>query len=360
MRRVLRDSSLGLIIFLGLEALCFNTALYQQLLEPESAAGLIRLAVGAELEREPSGSREVLVVGDSRFVEGFSPTLANETVAGRDCRFVAIAINGSTLRSWYYLLRELDPDGDRYAAVVLPLYFIDDFEYYPDPQNWTWDLEMLPSLLRYSDTLDIVSSFDTGELRFDAFRCCALKGYALREDVQSLLRRPKRRIRHLREKEEVIDRPLTYEGRPHDLVGFRYDETREKLVFTGKSKSIPRADRKFIREELMRVPSASGSADYRERWLGRIAERYRGKARVILVRPPRGPVIVHEVPGPDPDSVARRLVAEGALRLIAESTFVDLEKPELFFDAKHLNAPGRRVFSVRLAEEVLAVVDAED
>ena len=39
---------------------------------------------------------------------------------------------------------------------------------------------------------------------------------------------------------------------------------------------------------------------------------------------------------------------------------MDLEKPELFFDAKHLNVAGRRIFSVRLVAEVLTILDAEN
>jgi hypothetical protein len=44
------------------------------------------------------------------------------------------------------------------------------------------------------------------------------------------------------------------------------------------------------------------------------------------------------------------------LVLLGSEPFVDLEQPQFFFDFLHLNADGRKTFSVRLAEMLMPLV----
>lgn len=54
-------------------------------------------------------------------VERFSARVADERGAEDRIKFINLSVAGATPRVWYNLLRELDPAGDRYRAIVLPI-----------------------------------------------------------------------------------------------------------------------------------------------------------------------------------------------------------------------------------------------
>ena len=93
-------------------------------------------------------------------------------------------------------------------------------------------------------------------------------------------------------------------------------------------------------------------AEYRRRWFGAIIARYRGtRTRLIAVRLPRGPVVRPNLPA-DEGGTLREYAARGELALLDEHLFDELERPELFGDALHMNAAGGERFSLKLAREV--------
>src|SRR5271165_5951255 len=91
-------------LLFSLDAALFRTGLYRPLIEPQSYAGETELAL-----RQASARDAVVVVGDSRIAEGFSATVANGVTHGAPF-FVNASVHGSTLRCWYYLLREANPN----------------------------------------------------------------------------------------------------------------------------------------------------------------------------------------------------------------------------------------------------------
>ncbi len=80
--------------------------------------------------------------------------------------FVNAAISGSTPRSWYYLLRELDPDSSRFRAIVLA---VDDYR--DEDGAWSWadypvDLPTAITCLRLEDAFVFAGSFHQAAERF--------------------------------------------------------------------------------------------------------------------------------------------------------------------------------------------------
>ena len=52
--------------------------------------------------------------------EGFSAKLANEYRPEDGFRFINFGVSGTGDRVWYYLVRDVDPHRDRYAAITIP------------------------------------------------------------------------------------------------------------------------------------------------------------------------------------------------------------------------------------------------
>src|SRR5215831_5617777 len=86
-----RNLFLGIAAFICVDGAIFHSGLYVSILAPSSYAGRVVRMTQAEKERAPSGLKEVLVLGDSRIAEGFSPTLANELGASAGLKFVSLA-----------------------------------------------------------------------------------------------------------------------------------------------------------------------------------------------------------------------------------------------------------------------------
>ena len=90
---------------MAIDALTFRTGLYRSIVEPESYAGQTEMLLKSEAA--DSAPAQVLVLGDLRIAERFSARLANQSAVGR-LHFVNGAVPASTLRCWYYVLRDLD------------------------------------------------------------------------------------------------------------------------------------------------------------------------------------------------------------------------------------------------------------
>src|SRR5437016_635586 len=125
--QALRDALLltgfTILLVFSLDAAIFRTGAYLAVLEPNSYAGHFLAAVRNARAVQSGGTKPILLLGDSRMNEGFSAKIADGLAGG--LRFVNAAVPGSSLRTWYYILRAADPGRDRYSGIVVPL---DDFD----------------------------------------------------------------------------------------------------------------------------------------------------------------------------------------------------------------------------------------
>src|SRR5947208_3721925 len=197
--RVTRNLLLGVTAFVCLDAIIFHSGLYVSILAPDSYAGRLEVLTRAEQQRPASGLKEVLVLGDSRMAEGFSNTVADELGSAAGFKFVNLAEPASSVNSWYYMLREVDPTSRRYWAIVVP-YAIGYEPATADPLRIT----MAAPLLRYGDCFNFASAFQRWSGRFRAFTACILRGSAYQSDVTDLLERPIARIKSVQQEAERL------------------------------------------------------------------------------------------------------------------------------------------------------------
>lgn len=350
-----RNLLLGIAAFVCLDGAIFHTRLYTSILAPDSYAGRLAVITRAEKQRPSSGLKEVLVLGDSRMAEGFSTTVADELGSAAGLKFVNLAEPASSVNTWYYMLREVDPASRRYSAIIVP-YGIGYEPSTADPLR----ISMAAPLLRYGDCFDFASGFQRWSGRFRAFTTCILRGLAYQSDVADLLEHPIARIKSVQQEPNRMQSRAAYKGRDYDLVGTTYDSKTGHVTFAPQ---LTETQRQAIRKSLVR-PSQSEmqySMELQREWIPRILNRYSKSPTAIVLTPvPRGPF--RELTG---FSIAYHtffphLVTQRSLLPLPEQTFDFLEKPEYYFDAYHLNAKGRARFTETLVAEVVGRLGMTD
>jgi hypothetical protein len=341
----------AVLVFFALDSALFRTGWYASVLEPNSTAGFLQESLWTEEHRAGTGSREVLAVGDSRIP--LKPAVAD--AAGTGYRFFTIAVPGTTPRCWYYMLRAVDPEARRYAAIVIPFDTYDDRNW-EDLREREMDMRYLAPLVSFRDLFGFALSYPGWGLRGQAASTVLFKGLIYREDLQDFLVRHRARMTVLRDLQARRS-------------GWRYDAVWESLSLAGMSvdwqaravqlpEYLPAKKAAEIREVLLTDPPPVSRefVEYRREWLGKIVARYRGsRTKLIFVRLARGPVVR---PGlvEDASSTVREIGARGEALLVAEHRFDELERPELFGDALHMNQQGGVAFSGMLAREVAGML----
>ena len=352
---VARSLLLGLAAFLCVDGAIFHSGLYVSILAPNSYAGRIAEITKAEEQRDPSGLKEVLVLGDSRIAEGFSSTLADELGSPSGLKFVSLAEPAASANTWYYMVRDVDPTTRRYSAIVIP-YGVGYEPNSADPLR----ISMTAPLLRYADCLHFASGFQRWSGRFRAFTACILRGSAYQDDVADFVEHPVARLRSIQQGPKRTHSREVYQGRDYDLVGTSYDATSGEVTFAPK---LTETQRQAIRKSLIQ-PSESDveySLKLQREWIPQIMNRYSKSPTAIVLTPvPRGPFV--ELPGFSRPyhSVLPNAITQRTPFSLPEQRFEFLEKPEYYFDAFHLNAKGRQRFTETLVGELVGRLRSAD
>ena len=352
---ITRNLLLGVAAFVCLDGIIFHTGLYVSMLAPDSYAGRLAVITRAEKQRPASGLKEVLVLGDSRMAEGFSTAVADELGSTAGLKFVNLAEPASSVNTWYYMLREVDPSARRYSAIVVP-YGIGYEPSTADPLR----ISMAAPLLRYGDCFDFASGFQRWSGRFRAFAACILRGSAYQSDVADLLEHPVARMRSIQQEPKRLHSRAVYKGRDYDLVGTSYDRKTGQVTFSPR---LTEAQREAVRKSLVQPSQAEIQyfLKLQRDWIPRIVKRYSNSPTAIVLTPvPRGPfgeltgfsMAYHPVLPP--------VITQRTAFSFPEQTFDFLEKPEYYFDGYHLNAKGRQRFTETLVAGLVGRLGSAD
>jgi hypothetical protein len=350
-----RNLVLGVSAFICLDGVIFHSGFYTSILAPDSYAGRLTLLTRAEKRRTPSNLKEVLVLGDSRIAEGFSAAMADQLASGAGLKFVSLAEPASSVGTWYYMLREVDPRARRYWAIVVP-YGIGFEPSTADPLR----ISMIAPLLRYQDCFSFASDFQRWSGRFRAFTACILRGSAFQSDVVNFLEHPIARIRSIQHQPKRVESRAVYTGRNYDMAGTSYDRRTGHLTFPSR---LTEAQKKAIRDSVVQ-PSQSEIQHFlrmQRDGIQRILSRYSASSTAIVLTPvPRGPFGVLPGFSTTHSTAFLRTATKSSTFSLPEQTFEFLEKPEYYFDGYHLNAKGRQKFTETLVAEVVECLRSTD
>jgi hypothetical protein len=338
---------------LGLDGLLFRTPFYSSILEPESSTGVFELVLWREQQAQTkNGDNLVVTLGDSRFA--YSPKLANQVTAQTGYVFRHAGVAGTDVRSWYYMLRDLDPTARRYRAIVFGVTDYDDEDEFFTPDDDIRALHYVIARLGWSDVLEFALSFHSRNLQWEALRGASLKGIVYQNDILTFLAHPTKRIQYASAAHRDYDQwTYDYEETPRSMAGLQIDWKAWKVTFPP---GLDQDQKDTVDRDLMRAPAPQTGrvAAFRRAWYGRILDRYRGsRTKIIFVRLARAPI-------PRPEGLVRKKSASirdfasslPNVLLCGEHAFDSLEHPELFRDGMHLNRAGIALFSPMLAEDI--------
>jgi hypothetical protein len=338
---------------LGADALLFRTGIYPKLLEPQSSTGVFELTLSREQRAQAgSGDNMVLTLGDSRFA--YSPKLANQVTSRTGYVFRHAGVAGTDVRSWFYMLRDLDPTARRYRAIVFGVTDYDDEDEPFKPDDDIRALHYAIARLRWSDILEFALSFHGPRERFEALRGACLKGVVYQTDFLAFLAHPAKRIEYAKAAVGNYEQwTYGYEETARSMAGLEIDWKAWKAAFPP---GLNQDQQDTVNNDLLREtqPQTGRLATFRRAWYGRIFDRYRGsRTKIVFVHLARAPI-------PRPDGLVRKnssSIREFAatvpnVMLCNEHAFEPLEHPELFRDGMHLNRAGIARFSPMLAEEI--------
>jgi len=348
---------LSVLVFFAGDNLLFRTALYTRFLPRITKEAKVAQFARVERGRDPSGRKEVLVTGNSRMEYGFWDGLANSNDGSGQIRFIQAATGGSSEKWWYYILKYVDPNHDRYSAIVISTAdytitpFWDDFE--NDPET----AEVLTPLLSWNDWPAFIGSFTDENVRerakYQAIFTSHSAGIGMLVNSTRILQRfaggGERKI-------------LTDAGPPENV---------DQLQLTADLSTVtayPSHFDSFRRHETnlyLNRPSADAARALTARnllfhsyWAGKILEEYRGSpTRIIFVQMPRSPLplpAIEAIPGAP--QLQANLPRQSNVTFLDPEEFTSLERPQYFYDILHMNAAGRRQFTLGLADRVKALI----
>jgi hypothetical protein len=343
-----------LVFFAVFEGVIFHTRLYPSIIEPDSTTGSMETRLNNELKRPKPDRNQVVAVGHSRMA--LLPRIANDMKPSTGYQFGSVGIGGTTPRCWYYQLRALDPQANRYAAILIPSDDYDEPDTYENLSDRDLDIRYLLARLRLSDLADFPWTFDDRKLKWVAVGDILFKGYVYKRDFLDFLSHTKARIAKVRQSDQYSAGWFyDYEGPDHSLAGLQIDWQHNVANYPA---SFTPEQKKLIEDVLFgpRPPDAGLFTRYVRRWYGRIIEHYRGSGtKLIFLRVPRAPMPPPEHP-PKLNSTIRQIASQPDVVLLDEHLFDQLERTDLFADPMHLNAAGLSRFSQILATEVRRVL----
>lgn len=316
----------SLLGYAAIEGAVFRSGLYARYTSPESTTSQLEVKLNNEIARKKEGP-QILSVGDSRMA--LVPRIANKLTAETGFTVGSIALAGTTPRVWYYMLRDIDPDANRYRAVVIGMDTFDDAETVEDYSLRESDLNYLLHRLRWSDFPEFVRSYKLRPFQQRAARGLIFKGSVYQRDFQQFLLDPQARI-------YIAD--LTY--RDSHIWHYDYIEADQRVPDTPPA-------------PIQQPQDIGRYGDYLKYWLTRIADRYRDSpTKLVFVRLPRTPWPGSAAPPTKADSSVRTLAQRPNVVLIAPDMFDFLQRPEYFKDPLHLNQTGLNLFTEKLAREL--------
>ncbi|HUE01119.1 MAG TPA: hypothetical protein VMR62_16215 [Bryobacteraceae bacterium] len=359
---VFRPRRIALTLFIaclglfGLDALLFRTQIYMQILEPDSSAGLVELIMWREERAQPTaGDNLIETLGNSRM--GFLPKIVDQRPHQTGYAIRTAGAAGSDPRAWYYMLRELDPTARRYRAIVIGVDDYDDEDGAFHADDDLGALHYCIGRLRLGDALEFAQSFYTPSHQWEAFRGAVLKGIALQSDIQAFLSHPFKRLAYVRLCHKGwANWTYDYIESSRSMAGLQIDWSTLTAVYPpGMTDEQKASVRGWLLHEAN--PQTGRQHHFMRTWLGRIAGRYRNsRTTVILFRLPRGPITRPPYLVKKLTSSVRELASLPNVVLVNEHFFDDLEHPELFKDAMHLNRAGVGRFSEMMADEVARIL----
>ncbi|MBX3463269.1 MAG: hypothetical protein KF830_08860 [Planctomycetes bacterium] len=351
-RTTVRALLCGMLLFAAVDLGLFRSGLYAWLAKPNSSLGWFTRHTRFEpLARPPVEQPSVLLLGDSTMGEAGDERALRSRLGGRGT-FTNAAVPGSTPRVWPYLFAQMPapPGGWRY--VVVGLRDFDDDGAGPMGER-RHDLSFLGPALGLADACVIAGEFRDAAARREVWLSALCKAHAWRRDLQDLLAAPYQRYLEVRRQFGWLRWGQPYAGRDGSMVGIGVEGDRVVGLRPDQHDALQQLTHLVWRRDVV------DDSGHRRRWLGELVDRVTATgAQVVFVRMPSQllPRAAARVPA---TAVLDELARRPGVHVLPFDAFAELERPECFFDALHVNRAARTRFTELLAEALRARFPAD-
>jgi hypothetical protein len=357
---------LSILSFYVLDTGIFRSGLYARVVSPETTAGKLMDMLYYERARPVDALRNVLLLGNSKMEWGFSVKTFEKLYPTARIRPIEGAVSGSTEQWWYYMLRDIDPMHDRYAAIVVPLSGYTASPRQEDFQNRYDNAQILAPILSLSAWPTFLRSFTDPTVKRRALLLAAFSSHDYGLDLQDLLLHPFKRLDLLRWRRTIGDRWMYDEtGLAGSMEGLKLDPD------SGRAVAYPPQFQEFKKREtdaqLIRpTPDQAAAltarnARFETEWVQHLADLYAGsRTKLLFISVPRWPFALPALaPIPGAPDVRDSVTLASNEAFLEDNQTSFLENPAYFADALHLNATGRRLFTERLGADLNRIVGAQ-
>lgn len=328
---------------------------YLSYLEPESTAGMTLLARSIQEADYASGKKNVLILGDSRIGEGFSAGVANRIGHPMGFNFVGLGLPGTTPRAWYYILRDLDAQRNKYHAIYIMSNTFRDDDVYEDIANRSIDTAYVAPVLNFLDILSYPQSFTDPKEAMKATLAIAFPATSFKSDILGFFKAPIQRAKkaalwRAKYPSWIAAYPGHTEKLPVADTPFSTDGVLRRVDGPGRS----HLDEYFRTNQSRNTAFEKPMFFYRSKWYGDIAQQYASTAvtfGTFLI--PRGPYHAAMKKPAEAQGALKLLEQKGTIKVLNTAVSLPLEEPEFFFDHLHMNSAGRQVFSGKLADAII-------
>jgi hypothetical protein len=349
----------ALLMVFALDVVFLHAGLYNRLIEPDSSVGIFRFRRNLALSKVKGSQRLVALVGDSRIQDAFSARIFDQIAGPTPYRALNLGVPASSLRVWYYLLKEVDPHRNAFDLIVIPLASYSDADEWEDYTNRVYDLRFLTLFSTPSELLSLSESFTDLNAKFTVAIATVFKSNALKSDIRDFLSHPLARLACVSRFEKTGEEDFyRYEGRHTSLLGM--EMSGGTWVKGGSSIDDSALRRLNSRVSTAPPPQTGMRQRYNSLWLNRLVDAYTdSQTKILLIKMPTDPV-ARAYPPPRNYSSLNSIATKKNVFILPEDYFSNLNTPQYFGDDVHLNSQGMAKFSERLSEVILGTLSSED
>jgi len=363
-RHPLLTCALAVLLFIFIDEAAFRTGWYQAKVSVFSSSPSTLLTMSRwEQSHVTPGMREIAIIGNSQLDEAFYPPAFTQQNPNFPYHIVRLTAPGTWPRSWYYLLKSLDPTRRRFKEILVSS---DGYkviqDYRPLPDDFQEAVNILP-LVPISDWLEFIESYPGWQNRLKIATILLFPSHAYAADIQDVILHPKIR---LSEYGDAYDKyhfqPWKFEINDSvnvSLAGFAMDpKTCKVLAMPLDDPSIEggllAATTNFYNHD-QREENERRNADFDVFWYTKILQMYQGSpTKIIFLQVPNMPApFCNMAPLPDAPDIRDELPKMPNLSFLDPVMFAKLNQPQYFRDEIHLNLQGQSLFTAELGDYLI-------